>query len=205
MTAAVELIVLLSDGGQYAVWLGIGMLGLILLNLVRKENSASVNKLFLTLAAPVIMPFWWTQPVFTLPEIIVTEWNIIPAAAFAVLIRLIYKGSDVVDLVSFADAVICVIVLFVAAMKSGYAADAVILGAAIVLILLSPLHCGRKGGLRWLRSPLLWRHFSLRQGCGTAGHGGYICWRQALSLPLREYRARRSSERAAEKSQSLRK
>ena len=135
MTAAVELIVLLSDGGQYAVWLGIGMLGLILLNLVRKENSASVNKLFLTLAAPVIMPFWWTQPVFTLPEIIVTEWNIIPAAAFAVLIRLIYKGSDVVDLVSFADAVICVIVLFVAAMKSGYAADAVILGAAIVLIL----------------------------------------------------------------------
>lgn len=135
MTAAVELIVLLSDGGQYAVWLGIGMVGLILLNLVRKENSASVNKLFLTLAALVIMPFWWTQPVLTLPEIIVTEWNIIPAAAFAVLIRLIYKGSDVADLVSFADAAICVIVLFVAAMKSGYAADAVILGAAIVLIL----------------------------------------------------------------------
>ena len=135
MTAAVELIVLLSDGGQYAVWLGIGMLGLILLNLVRKENSASVNKLFLTLAALVIMPFWWTQPVLTLPEIIVTEWNIIPAAAFAVLIRLIYKGSDGADLVSFADAVICVIVLFVSAMKSGYAADAVILGAAIVLIL----------------------------------------------------------------------
>ena len=135
MTAAVELIVLLSDGRQYAVWLGIGMVGLILLNLVRKENSASVNKLFLTLAALVIMPFWWTQPVLTLPEIIVTEWNIIPAAAFAVLIRLIYKGSDVADLVSFADAVICVIVLFVAAMKSGYAADAVILGAAIVLIL----------------------------------------------------------------------
>ena len=135
MTAAVELIVLLSDGGQYAVWLGIGMLGLILLNLVRKENFASVNKLFLTLAALVIMPFWWTQPVLTLPEIIVTEWNIIPAAAFAVLIRLIYKGSDRADLVSFADAVICVIVLFVSAMKSGYAADAVILGAAIVLIL----------------------------------------------------------------------
>lgn len=135
MTAAVELIVLLSDGGQYAVWLGIGMLGLILLNLVRKENAASVNKLFLTLAALVIMPFWWTQPVLTLPEIIVTEWNIIPAAAFAVLIRLIYKGSDGADLVSFADAVICVIVLFVSAMKSGYAADAVILGAAIVLIL----------------------------------------------------------------------
>lgn len=135
MTAAVELIVLLSDGGQYAVWLGIGMLGLILLNLVRKENTASVNKLFLTLAVLVIMPFWWTQPVLTLPEIIVTEWNIIPAAAFAVLIRLIYKGSDGADLVSFADAVICVIVLFVSAMKSGYAADAVILGAAIVLIL----------------------------------------------------------------------
>lgn len=135
MTTAVELIVLLSDGGQYAVWLGIGMLGLILLNLVRKENTASVNKLFLTLAALVIMPFWWTQPVLTLPEIIVTEWNIIPAAAFAVLIRLIYKGSDGADLVSFADAVICVIVLFVSAMKSGYAADAVILGAAIVLIL----------------------------------------------------------------------
>lgn len=135
MTAAVELIVLLSDGGQYAVWLGIGMLGLILLNLVRKENTASVNKLFLTLAALVIMPFWWTQPVLTLPEIIVTEWNIIPAVAFAVLIRLIYKGSDGADLVSFADAVICVIVLFVSAMKSGYAADAVILGAAIVLIL----------------------------------------------------------------------
>ena len=135
MTAAVEMIVLLSDGGQYAVWLGIGMLGLILLNLVRKENTASVNKLFLTLAVLVIMPFWWTQPVLTLPEIIVTEWNIIPAAAFAVLIRLIYKGSDGADLVSFADAVICVIVLFVSAMKSGYAADAVILGAAIVLIL----------------------------------------------------------------------
>lgn len=135
MTAAVELIVLLSDGGQYAVWLGIGMLGLILLNLVRKENTASVNKLFLTLAVLVIMPFWWTQPVLTLPEIIVTEWNIIPAAAFAVLIRLNYKGSDGADLVSFADAVICVIVLFVSAMKSGYAADAVILGAAIVLIL----------------------------------------------------------------------
>lgn len=135
MTAAVELIVLLSDGGQYAVWLGIGMLGLILLNLVRKENAVSVNRLFLTLAALVIMPFWWTQPVLTLPEIIVTEWNIIPAAAFAVLIRLIYKGSDGADLVSFADAVICVIVLFVSAMKSGYAADAVILGAAIVLIL----------------------------------------------------------------------
>lgn len=135
MTAAVELIVLLSDGGQYAVWLGIGMLGLILLNLVRKENAVSVNKLFLMLAALVIMPFWWTQPVLTLPEIIVTEWNIIPAAAFAVLIRLIYKGSDGADLVSFADVVICVIVLFVSAMKSGYAADAVILGAAIVLIL----------------------------------------------------------------------
>ena len=135
MTAAAELIVLLSDGGQYAVWLGIGMLGLILLNLVRKENVVSVNKLFLTLAALAIMPFWWTQPVLTLPEIIVTEWNIIPAAAFAVLIRLIYKDSDGADLVSFADAVICVIVLFVSAMKSGYAADAVILGAAIVLIL----------------------------------------------------------------------
>lgn len=135
LSAAMELAVLLSDGGKYAVWLGIGALGLILLNLVRRENPPAVNKLLISGASLVIMPFWWTQPLFVPPEIIAAEWNIIPAAAFAVLIRLIYKGSPAADMVSFADAVICVAVLFVSAMRSGYAADAVILGAAIVIIL----------------------------------------------------------------------
>ena len=118
------------------LWLATVTALLYVLNLIRPDNSKRFNTGVYTAASLMFMPVWWTQPFFELPAIIRTEWNVLPLVIFAVLIRLIMKNSPKIgDDLSFAAAVIAIVALFGSAFDTGLAADAVILGGVIVLVM----------------------------------------------------------------------
>lgn len=147
VTALTGAAMFLADGGDTPVWIGFLTSGLIILNLVRKDHSPRLNRALMTVSSVILLPVWWTQPFFTLPEIIETEWNLLPVAAVCVLIKLIHReNTAAADNISFAAAIISLIVLFIDAVGTGYPADAVILGAVIVSILAASFILRRK---RW--------------------------------------------------------
>lgn len=140
-------ILLLAETGKYGRWLGFLLLGLLLLDLIRKQTSAAHKKALFAAAGCTLLPVWWTQPFLEIPEIFVTEVSIIPVAVVCGLIMFIYRSRpEPAANISFAAAVISLVVLFIDAVRTGYAADAVMLGIVIVGILLVSFALRRK---RW--------------------------------------------------------
>lgn len=122
--------------GSYMMWLSFVLLCAVVCNMIRKDNKQSVNRAFLTAGLLMLFPIWTAQSFFTLPEIITTEWNIVPVVLICFALRFIYPDKlSAVDGVSFAAAVISLLVLFFDAMGTELAADAVMLGVSILLIL----------------------------------------------------------------------
>lgn len=133
--------------GKYDVWLGFVLLAAGPLNLIRKESSQKTRNALFSAASCVLLPVWWTQPFIDVPEIVRTELNLLPVAIACGLIMLIYREKPAPAAnVSFAAAVISLVILFIDAVGTGYAADAVMLGAVIVMILLASFVLRRK---RW--------------------------------------------------------
>ena len=104
--------------------------------LYRKGDRSIVRHAFLTLAACMVMPLFWFEPFFEIPLLIKTEVLLIPPVIALVLLYLIHREHrPVVDTFAFATAVIELLILFFDAAKTGYAFDAVFLGAVILCIL----------------------------------------------------------------------
>ncbi len=128
---------LLSQGSDYSEWAGLLMAGLICLCMLRKENNPKLNSGLLTAASIILLPVWWKQPFFELPDIIEAELMLLPVPAICFFLKLIHKEhTEAIDNISFAAAIISLMALFIDALDSEYAADAVILGAVIAMILI---------------------------------------------------------------------
>ncbi|MGN1089552.1 MAG: hypothetical protein ACI4Q6_04050, partial [Huintestinicola sp.] len=136
VSAAVCPLMVMGGSDSYILWVNLIVMALILLNFIRKEQSSRVNRGFMTAAMLFILPIWWEQPFFKLPDIFEREWNIIPAVIACVLLKILHpdhkRGTDNI---SFAVAIFCLITLFADAADFGYPADAVMLGMIIFMIL----------------------------------------------------------------------
>ncbi|MBP1547953.1 MAG: hypothetical protein J6A37_15325 [Oscillospiraceae bacterium] len=141
------MVMLFGGYGEYEEWFALLLGGALLLNLLRKESTGKQKSIILSAASCLLMPVWWTQPFFELPEIIETELNVLPVAAVCVLIMMINRSRpEPAENISFAAAVVSLLVLFVDAVGTGYAADAVMLGIVIAAILFISFALRRK---RW--------------------------------------------------------
>ena len=139
---AVILVPAASDENGYGFWFKLLTVAVIILNLTgRTRAETDVNartktdRTLFTIAALLGAVLWNCQPFFTLPEIIRTEYDLLPAAAFCCILGKIYGKTDNVRHISQVIAVICLGVLFIDAADTGYPADAVILGAVSLVML----------------------------------------------------------------------
>lgn len=125
-----------SDTVSTIMWVGCFTLAAVLISLFRKNNAPLLNRIALTGAAVMLFPVWDLQPFFELPEIIETEWMLLPVVMVTLAVRRIHSHRlSVVDGISYAGAVISLLILFFDAVKTGYPADAVMLGAVIMAVL----------------------------------------------------------------------
>lgn len=117
-------------------WIGVILLALLTLNLVRKDNSQTAKRGIATAAAAFIFPIWWVQPFFEIPEFIVLEFNLLPVVIFCVFLRLMWRGSEkAVDGFAFWSASVSLVILFIGALMSGDAFDAVFIGIVLLIML----------------------------------------------------------------------
>ncbi len=136
VTAPAAAVMLMAEGDDKLPWTGLFIGALMVLNLYRRENSRIANSVILTLSALHIFPVWNFQPFFEPPEVIALEAALLPVAVICILLRLIHREHEnEVSGISFAAAVICLVILFFDAADTGLAADGIILGAVILLIL----------------------------------------------------------------------
>ncbi|MCH5348487.1 MAG: hypothetical protein J1E40_04125 [Oscillospiraceae bacterium] len=117
-------------------WVGIIILAALTANLIRQEHSLKTNKSLITAASAFILPVWWAQPFFTLPQVISLEVNLVPLIIFCVLLKLIWKDAPgKTDNFSFVAAIISLVVLFIGALDSGMIFDSVFIGIVIFIML----------------------------------------------------------------------
>ncbi len=136
LSAFAAAVMLLSCGKEKPVWFGILFCAVLFVLLHRPKNNRVFDQSVLTLSALCIMPLWWMQPFFTVPDIIRTECALVPPVAVLALLYLIHRRHRrIIDIFSFITAIADLVILFFDAANTGYAADAVLLGAVILCIL----------------------------------------------------------------------
>ncbi|MBQ5311908.1 MAG: hypothetical protein ILP19_07715 [Oscillospiraceae bacterium] len=136
LTAVLGIMPIFSSGDDILSWWGGVALTLWFLLLYRKGDRNAVRYTSLTLASCMIIPLWCLQPFFEVPDIIKTEVSLVPFVIALALLYLIHRDHrPVVDTFAFGTAVIELLILFFDAARTGYAFDAVFLGAVILCIL----------------------------------------------------------------------
>ncbi|MGN0642227.1 MAG: hypothetical protein ACI4JJ_03700 [Huintestinicola sp.] len=143
---------ILLGGSAWETFGGWCSVALLILNLVRKDNSPRLNKGLLTASAVAVMPLWWsipfgTDPLGKLPRYMHPEFNMIPVLLSCILLRVIYrKNPEKINTVCYVTAICCSVILLISALGSEYAFDAVFLGVLFGVFLAASFFIRRK---RW--------------------------------------------------------
>ena len=117
-------------------WTAILVTALLILNLVRKENTSLTNRRTITAAGAFIFPLFWAQPFFEVPELINVQFNLLPVFFFCLLVKLIWKdAAEKSDNFSFIAAIISLVILFIESFTSSDSFDAVFIGTVLFIML----------------------------------------------------------------------
>ncbi len=121
---------------DFKEWAAILVTALLILNLVRKDNTSVTNRRTITAAGVFIFPLFWVQPFFEVPELINVQFNLLPVFFFCLLVKLIWKDSaEKADNFSFVAAIISLVILFVESFTSSDSFDAVFIGVVLFIML----------------------------------------------------------------------
>ncbi len=147
LTAFTVPVMLLVMGDKMSVWPGCVTAALLVLDLVRPENRRSTNSTLFTIASLSVIPVFLTEPFFTVPALLQTEYILLPVAIGCTLIKLIHRERHYkeADVLSFAAAIISFVWLFFDAAATNEPVDAVILGGVILTTLIAAYVTRRKG------------------------------------------------------------
>lgn len=128
-------------------WVNLILIAMLTANLMRRGHSQKANRIILTVAAVFLFPLWWSEPFFTVPELIAVQFNLLPVVIFCVILRFIWRDSlPAIYNFAFVSAIISLVVLFIAAMYSGNNFDAVFIGIVLLAMLAVSFVIKRK---RW--------------------------------------------------------
>lgn len=136
--AAFPMAMVMYASGTNSVWrwFALLLLGALTANLIRGEQSKKANSIILTIALAFIFPLWWSEPFFTVPELIEVQFNLLPLWVFCVILRFIWRNAEtVVYNISFGAAILSLVILFIDALSSKEVFDAVFIGIVIMTML----------------------------------------------------------------------
>lgn len=141
------LIMCIHGANEMWRWFSLLMCAALTVNLIRREQFSTAKKTILTVALAFIFPLWWTQPFFTIPDLIIVQFNLLPLVIFCVVLRFIWRDAEAaVYNVSFGAAILSLVILFGAAIISDEVFDAVFIGVVIMAMLAVSFVIKRK---RW--------------------------------------------------------
>lgn len=87
----------------------------------------------------------WIQPIFTIPEILITEWNCLPLIILSIAIGYIWKEYPrIMEYLPFGTTLLVSIILSISAIKSQLLVDAFILLISLIVILIISFMIKRK-------------------------------------------------------------
>lgn len=142
VSAILPILAIWDGGDDKWCFAGIMMLALFVLSFYKRysdDSQSMINKVILTVASLIVVVGWVNQPFMEMGDLAKTEWILFAFMAVCVFNMLIvYKHStnDVWGWITFAVAIICVIVQAQCAIVKGEIIAALILGISMVLVLI---------------------------------------------------------------------
>lgn len=142
ISAIIPVIAIWSIGDDKWAFVGTMLLALYMLSFYKRysdDSQALINKILLSVASVVVALAWITQPFVDMSSFAETEWMIIAfmgTCIFNMIVVYKHDTNDTWGWITFAVAIICVLVQAQCAIFKGELAAALILGISMLLVLL---------------------------------------------------------------------
>lgn len=129
--------VLLAAGGEWGRFVGSVLLIIYALLFYKRIGTKHADDISLTFAAAFFCMAFWMQPFFTVPELLSTEFNLLPVIMFFVFLNksIWQQARRVTGILLYISACFCIAVLALDAISTGKLVDALIIGVISLLIL----------------------------------------------------------------------
>lgn len=126
-------------------WLVLPALSTSFASMYRRENKLSTNSTMFTLSAAGIVLAWITQPFFAVPNVIVTELNLVSILLFMYALTFIWKDNKAtVYRITFITYCISYVILLISALASDLLADGLIIVISALAMLIYSFTVKRK-------------------------------------------------------------
>ena len=141
ISAIIPVLAIWSDWSEKWVFCAEMMLVVYLLSFYRRyveDRNSMVNKALLTAASVVLLIAWVTEPWFRRPDLWTTEWSIVGFMAMCIFnMVVVYKHTthETWGWITFASAIICILIQAQQAVSDGHVTDALVLGIVMLVVL----------------------------------------------------------------------
>lgn len=123
---------------EIAILFGILILSIVLSKILN-------TKKWKLLSSIILCTILWIQPIFTIPNVLFTEWNCLPLIILSISIGYIWKENpQIMEYLPFGTTLLVSIILSISAIESQLLVDAFILLISLIIILIISFMIKRK-------------------------------------------------------------
>lgn len=123
--------------GEISEWLGLLLIGAVIVSFLRKGNKPLSNRIITSAAMIVPVIAWWSQPFWKLPEDYALEINIIPILLYLAALRLLKWDRKHIDTLTFVTYIIVYAILFFHALNGTTGNALIVMISAFVILAVS--------------------------------------------------------------------
>lgn len=123
--------------GEISEWLGLLLIGAVIVSFLRKGNKPLSNRIITSVAMIVPVIAWWSQPFWQLPENYALEINIIPILFYLAALRLLKWDRKHIDTLTFVTYIIVYAILFFHALSGTTGNALIVMISAFVILAVS--------------------------------------------------------------------
>ncbi len=126
-------------------WLVLPALSESFASMYRRENKLSTNRGMFTMSAACLVLAWITQPFFAVPDVIVTELNLVSILLFMYALTFIWKDNkETVYRITYITYCISYVILLLSALVSDLLSDGLIIVISALVMLIYSFMVKRK-------------------------------------------------------------
>ena len=135
--AALLAIILLLFCGRWGIFTALLLLCLSMLSFCVRCVGGTGKRVFATLATGFFICSVWVQPIFSLPDVVIAEWNLLVLVAGLVILRwTVWKSREkIMERLLFGSVILSIVILSVSALFSGELFDALFMGISMFILM----------------------------------------------------------------------